>query len=632
MMKNLMTAAAVAWLCIASIGLQAKTEEVDKARSSLRDENTKAAALFDMLFDAELERSPEFKSYLGIKTDYDKWDNISLAREDDNHKFNQRQLLKLQTLELDKLNEQNILSYRLYENKLQREIDGYTWRHHNYPVNQMFGGHSHIASFLINIHKVDNESDALAYIGRLKGVDVYLDQLIEGLEKRKEEEIIAPKFVFPHVISDSENVISGRPFDKGESVKDSTLLADFKKKVDALSLDEQKQAELIANAEKALIEVVGPAYKKLIAYLATLEKVADTRDGAWKLPKGKQFYAHALQNTTTTALSAKEIHKIGLAEVERIHDEMRKIMKQVKFKGDLAEFFVFMREDKQFYYPETDEGRARYLAEATALIDTMKAQLDTLFITKPKADIIVKAVEPFREKSAGKAFYQRPSADGTRPGKYYANLYDMSSMPTYQMEALAYHEGIPGHHMQISIAQELDEVPRFRRYLSYTAYVEGWGLYSELVPKEIGFYQDPYSDFGRLAMELWRACRLVVDTGLHYKNWTRKEAIFYLIKNTPNSKPDSVKAIERYIVMPSQATAYKIGMLKILKLREQSKAALGDKYDVREFHDVILKNGAVPLDILEQLCRRVGRQQKERLSPLASKPLFVALVKSDSCE
>jgi uncharacterized protein (DUF885 family) len=231
----------------------------------------------------------------------------------------------------------------------------------------------------------------------------------------------------------------------------------------------------------------------------------------------------------------------------------------------------------------------------------MKSRLDELFITKPKADIIVKAVESFREKSAGKAFYQRGTPDGSRPGTYYANLYDMTAMPIYQMEALAYHEGIPGHHMQLSIAQELQDIPKFRKFGGYTAYTEGWGLYTELLPKEIGMYSDPYSDFGRLAMELWRACRLVVDTGIHSKKWTREEGIKYYVDNTPNAESDAVKMVERHIVMPSQATAYKIGMNKILELRENARKALGDTFDIREFHDVVLTNGAVPLTILEEL-------------------------------
>ena len=310
-----------------------------------------------------------------------------------------------------------------------------------------------------------------------------------------------------------------------------------------------------------------------------------------------------LNAMTTTNLSASEIHELGLQEMDRIHDEMRTIMKKVGFEGTLKEFFDFTRTDDQFFYPNTAEGKAAYLAEATEMIDTMRDALPSMFNTFPEAKMIVKAVEPFREKSAGKAFYSSPALDGSRPGTYYANLYNTKDMPIYQMEALAYHEGIPGHHMQIAISQELEGIPTFRKFGRYTAYTEGWGLYSEYFPKEFGFYEDPYSDFGRLAMELWRAARLVVDTGIHDKKWTRGQAIAYLIENTPNPEGDCRKAIERYIVMPGQATAYKIGMLKILELREWAKIELGEAFDIREYHDVVLKNGAVPLEMLEELVK-----------------------------
>lgn len=298
-------------------------------------------------------------------------------------------------------------------------------------------------------------------------------------------------------------------------------------------------------------------------------------------------------------MTPDEIHDLGLSEVARIHDEMRGIMKKVGFEGSLQDFFEFMRTDEQFYFPATDEGRAAYLDLANGYIDGINARIDEMFITQPKAALNVKRVESFRERSAGKAFYQRPAADGSRPGIYYANLFDMTQMPSYQAEALAYHEAVPGHHMQIAIQQELEDVPAFRRFSGVTAYSEGWGLYCELLPKEFGFYEDPYSDFGRLAMELWRAARLVVDTGLHHKKWSREEAIDYLLTNTPNSQGDAVKAIERYLVMPGQATAYKIGMLKILELRARAVEALGDAYDIRDFHEVVLRNGPVPLSVLE---------------------------------
>ena len=490
------------------------------------------------------------------------------------------------------------LSVKLLTAALQEELDDAKWDLYSYPVNQMYGTHSNVPSLLINQHSISDESDAKAYIGRLKGVTSYFKQLEQQLQARADIGILPPKFVFAHVIGASRNIISGAPFDGGN---DSTLLADFRGKVQELKLEQAEKDLLIKEAELALVGSVKPAYENLISLLTTLEEKAGTDDGVWRFKEGDKFYATRLARITTTDYSAEKIHQLGVSEVARIHDEMKSIMKKVGFKGDLQQFFAFMRDDPQFYYPDTAEGKAAYLAEATRIIDTMKSRLDELFIVKPKADMVVKAVEPFREQSAGKAFYEQPSMDGSRPGIYYANLYRMSGMPKYQMEALAYHEGIPGHHMQIAIAQELDNVPKFRKFGGYTAYIEGWGLYTEFLPKEIGMYQDSYSDFGRLAMELWRACRLVVDTGLHDKKWSREQAIQYLVDNTPNSKGEAVNAIERYIVMPGQATAYTVGMLKMLELREKAKTALGDKFDIRQFHDVVLKNGAVPLDVLEQL-------------------------------
>ena len=328
------------------------------------------------------------------------------------------------------------------------------------------------------------------------------------------------------------------------------------------------------------------------------------------MPDGEKWYQNRLNWFTTTTLSADEVHQIGLENVDRIHQAMLAIKEQVGFKGDLQAFFEFMRTDKQFYYTSDTAGRERYMREATAYIDTMRSKIPEYFNLLPKADMIVKRVESFREKSAGKAFYQRPSPDGSRPGVYYANLYDMMSMPTYQMEALAYHEGIPGHHMQLAIAQELEGVPQFQKFVSFTAYTEGWGLYTEELAKDMGFYQDPYSDFGRLAMELWRACRLVVDTGVHAKRWSREKAIQYLIDNTPNPDEDARKAIERYIAMPGQATAYMIGKLKIMALRQQLSDALGDKFDIKGFHDEILKDGPVPMSLLEEKLNKWAEQQK----------------------
>ena len=566
-------------------------------QQSEQTESEKANQLFEDIFMENVMRSPMYQSYLGIKDDQDKWDDISDEQAKEDLALTKKHLEQVKAIDESKLNEQTKISWMLMKQKLENEIADFKWRHHNYPVNQMFGMHSQVASLLINQHGIGSVDDAEDYIARLNGLPGLFDQLAENLELRAEKGIIAPKFVYPYVISDSKNIITGAPFDDSEP---SALWEDFTSKVEQLELEESQREELLAAAEKAMLESVKPAYQDLITAVEGIAEQATTKDGAWKFPDGEAFYNNALQRTTTTDLTAEEIHEIGLSEMERIHEEMRAIMEEVGFEGTLREFFVHMRNSDEFIYPNTEEGRQRYLDEATAYIDNMRERLDELFINKPKAGLIVKAVEPFREKSAGKAFYQQPSMDGSRPGTYYANLYDMEAMPTYQMEALAYHEGIPGHHMQIAIQQELEGIPKFRRFGRYTAYSEGWGLYTEKLPKEIGLYKDPYSDFGRLAMELWRAVRLVVDTGIHDKKWTREEGIDFYVTNTPNAKSDAVKMVERHIVMPGQATAYKIGMNKILELREKAKSELGDKFDIREFHDVVLGSGPVPLNILEQ--------------------------------
>ena len=326
-----------------------------------------------------------------------------------------------------------------------------------------------------------------------------------------------------------------------------------------------------------------------IAWAKSAEPRATTDDGIWKLPDGGAYYDFLLESFTTTKLTVSEIHDIGLREVARLHGEMRGVMHEVGFERDLPAFFDFMRKDGRFYYPDTPEGQAAWLADATQSIAAIRARLPELFVTLPKAELVVRAVEPFREKSAGKAFYQRPAQDGSRPGVFYANLYRMREMPKYEQEALAFHEGIPGHHLQIAIASEQEALPQFRRSGGYTAYSE----------KELGFYKDPYSEFGRLALELHRAVRLVVDTGLHARRWSREQTIRYHVENSPTGEDAAIKATERYILNPGQATAYMIGMLKIVELRERAAAALGKDFDVREFHDLVLRTGGVPLTVLE---------------------------------
>ena len=562
-------------------------------------ETKRLNAFFEEIFEAELLHSPIALTYQGRRERYNEWNDASDTAAIARFERGQASLKRMKSeFEFDSLSPDGQISWQLFEYAAKQEAAAHPFRKHGYVFNQMFGQQSAIPAFLINQHKVQSVSDAEDYVSRLEGVRGYLGQHVANARERALLGVRPPRFVYDYVISDARNVITGAPFDDGD---DSPLFDDFKKKVNALDISDDEKAKLIIQAHDALLSSVLPAYEELSAWLVSDKSKAGDDDGVWRLPLGEAYYDVMLRQRTTTELSAKEIHALGLLEVDRIHSEMRDIMEQVGFDGSLQDFFEFMRTDPRFYYPSSDEGRERYLTEATTLIDDMKTRLPSMFDTLPKADLIVKRVEPFREKSAGKAFYERPAPDGSRPGTYYANLYNMEDMPTYQMAALAFHEGVPGHHLQLAIAQELPDVPRFRRFGGHTAYLEGWGLYSEYLGKEMGFYQDPYSDFGRLAMELWRAARLVVDTGLHDKRWSREEAIQYLIDNTPNPEGDCRKAIDRYIVMPGQATAYKIGMIKILELRADAMAKLGKDFDMGGFHDAVLAKGSVPLGLLEEL-------------------------------
>ena len=568
------------------------------AQTAEETESDRLNAWFQEVFDRDVARSPMTQTFLGMKTNYDQWSDASPEFAQESFELGQADLAHMrETFDYDALDDSAQLSWHLFEYDAERSAEGQRWADHRYTFTPRSGPHMNAASFLINNHRVDTVEDAEAYIGRLRNLPVYMDQSIANSRRSAEIGVLTPLWTYEPMITTARNIISGAPFDDGEA---SPLLADFTGKVEALGLEADEQARLIGEAEAALTEAVAPAYERVIALFEEQAAVATEDDGVWKHPDGGEFYNYLLNGYTTMDLSAEEIHQLGLSEVARIHDEMRGIMEQVGYEGSLQDFFEFMRTDEQFYYPNTDEGRDGYLADATALIDTMRETLPQMFNTFPRAEMEVRRVEIFRQDSAGKAFYQRPAPNGSRPGVYYANLRDMSLMPTYQMEALAYHEGIPGHHMQLAIMQELEGVPAFRRFGGYTAYTEGWGLYTEYLPKEYGFYSDPYSDFGRLAMELWRACRLVVDTGLHSQQWTRQEAVDYLAENTPNPLGDSIAAIDRYIVYPGQATAYKVGMLEILRLRGVAEEALGDRYDIRDFHDVVLTQGAMPLSVLEQ--------------------------------
>ena len=539
---------------------------------------------------AQLELSPLSKSYRGIRDeDYSEWGDFTDASNVADEKLLQSTVAEMRTdYDIAELDRDDALSYRLFNAMAARSARSHTFRKYGYIFNQMNGAQSGLPAFLINIHRVGSLADAKAYVSRIEKLGTVLDELTAEAMTRADAGVMPPDWVYPYVISDIENLLS--------AADGNAILADFAKKIEKIDLSEAQRAGLNGGAKDVWRDSAAPAFERLLAEMKRQQAIAPTDDGVWRFPEGAAYYKALLANYTTTDLTADEIHAIGLREVERIHGEMRAIMAKVGFEGTLQDFFQFTRTDDQFFYTTRED----YLRDAQAKLDAMEKKLPEYFGRLPKAPMIIKPVEAFREKSAGKAFYQSPAPDGSRPGTYYVNLYNLRDMSKNELEALAYHEGFPGHHLQRALQTEMADLPPFRRFGGFTAYTEGWGLYTEELPKEMGFYEDPYSDFGRLGMELWRACRLVVDTGIHHKRWSREKAIQYLTDNTPNPDGDIRKAIERYIVYPGQATAYMIGKLKIMEIREKARAELGETFDIRGFHDTVLESGPVPLSILEE--------------------------------
>ena len=596
--KTAISGLAIALAYVASPAIAQTTATAPTAAAEV-DQNAAITAFFEEYDAQQLALSPLSKSYRGIKdSDYGRWGdftNAAEARANDAA----RSALKEMRARFDpaQLTPENRLSYRLFEKRAERSEAAVKYNDYGYVFDQMNGAQSELPAFLINIHRVDNKSDARAYVSRLYGIGPGMSQAIEQAKARAAQGIMPPKWVYPYVINDARNVITGAPFDSGP---DAPLFADFKGKVGKLNISQIEKDLLIADAAQALNSAVKKAYEALISEMTAQEKVAGTDDGVWRFKDGAGYYAERLANYTTTNMTPEQIHQLGLAQVARIHKEMGVVQKKMGVKGDLQAFFKYMRTEPKFYAPETAEGRALYLSETQKAKDAITPLLPKWFGTLPQAPLVVKPVEAFREKSAGKAFYQSPAPDGSRPGTYYANLYKMADMPLTEVEALFYHEGVPGHHLQLAIQTELKGVPAFRKFGGVTAYSEGWGLYSEKLAKDMGIYTDPARDFGRLQLELHRAIRLVVDSGLHYKRWSRETAIKYVEDNSADAPGGIVKAIERYIIYPGQATAYMVGRLKISELRDKAQKALGKKFDIRGFHDTVLKSGPVPLDVLEE--------------------------------
>jgi uncharacterized protein (DUF885 family) len=569
----------------------------------------------DAKYEQQLDLSPMARAYAGEKKDYDKIDDMSEAAADRALEW-QRQSVEELKAKFDRatLPPDAQLSYDLWIYQYEDAASLAGFKRNTYVFDQLYGPHTRIPQFLMQVHRVDEPADMDAYIARIGGIARAQLQLLDIAKKNAAAGSRVPRFSYEAMIPQARKLITGAPFG-GEG--SSAVWSDVQTKVDGLvkagKIDAAKADAYKAAARKVLLEQWQPAYEQLIAWFESEVPKADTiATGVGKNPNGKPYYEAMLASSTTTKLSAEQVHQIGLDEVARIKGEMEQIKRQVGFKGTLPEFFKFVREDDRFYYPNTDQGRQAYIDAATAHIAFMKQQLPKYFGILPKADVIVKRVEPYREVAGAPQHYYFSTPDGSRPGVFYAHLLDMRAMPIPQLEVIAYHEALPGHHMNFAIARELTDIPNFRKYLYINAYQEGWGLYCEKLAKQIGAYQDPYSDFGRLTTEIWRAIRLVVDTGLHSKGWTEEQSVKYFMENSSAAEGQIRAEVQRYIIMPGQATGYKIGMIKMEELRKRAEAQLGSKFDIRGFHDTILGRAQMPLDLLDQRIDRWIAQQKAR--------------------
>ena len=576
--------------------------QVAPAAAATQAQDAALLQFLDRAYDEQLALSPESQTQLGFKTDYDKLDDYTDAAAVRGRALDERQLKAMRAqFRPEQLGESARVSYRLFEYQVEREGESFQFRNLRFPVSTNGSPAGDIPVLLINNHKVDSVADAEAYISRLRDTERVMREVAATMREQAAAGIIPNKVNFAPARADAKAVITGAPFDTGP---DSTVMTDFRKKVSALKAPEPTKTKLLADASAALTGPFRRGYDTLFAALDAIEPLSKGNFGAWSLPNGAAYYADRLKGSTTTDLTADQIHELGLRQVAAIRQEMEAIKREVGFSGTLEQFFDSIRTDPKFKYPNTIAGREQYLGDARAVIASVMAAAPRYFRVLPKAPLEVRAVEKWREGTASTAFYNPPSADGARPGIYYVNLVDMNQTQKVQVAGIAAHEGAPGHHFQIARQQELTGIPKFRKFGGYGAYMEGWGLYSERLANEMGVYKDPYARFGMLSLQVWRAIRLVLDTGIHSKRWTREQAVAYFKANSSVSEKDIGREVDRYFNWPGQATSYMVGQLKIAELRKRAEQELGPKFDIRDFHEAILSQGALPLAVLEEQVNR----------------------------
>jgi len=543
-------------------------------------------ALLDEVWEWQLAENPMFASQLGDRRYNDRWSDQSVTAIERRQQQTREFLQRVYAIDRSALGDADQLNYELFRRQLQDNVDSFAFNAYLIPFNQRGG-----------VQNLDNNTNSLSFVTvkdyedwltRLGKVDVVIEQSIDRAEKGRKSGMMSPTILMRRI----PDQISVQLVEDPET---SPFYKVFAEMPNAIPIDEQQR--LRALARETITETVLPAYRKLDKYFsATYLPASRESIGLSELPNGSEWYEYLARRFTTTQMSPNDIHRLGLNEVRRIRDEMQKIIDGLDFGGSFDDFLVFLRTDSQFYFDNPDDLYQAYLATSKRI----DPELVKLFGKLPRMPYGVKPIPDSIAPDTTTAYYSRPAADGSRAGTYWVNLYKPEVRPRYEIEVLSVHEAMPGHHLQISLQQELPDMPNFRRFMGFTAFVEGWGLYSESLGYDLGLYKDEYSQFGQLTYEMWRAVRLVVDTGIHYKGWTRQQAIDFFKDNAAKTELDIINEIDRYIGMPGQALAYKIGQLKMKSIRDNAERTLGDDFDVRAFHDELLGGGALPLDILEQ--------------------------------
>jgi uncharacterized protein (DUF885 family) len=550
-------------------------------------------------YDRLMQTNPSLATEQGSSVGNDRWESLGESGAAAERLAAEQELANLRRdFATAPLGPKTRLQYRVFENSQQLLLDRYEWRNHLYPLNQIVGPPIDIPQVL-GSQKIASAADAEAWLRRVAATPQYLGGLVERLNLEAAQGVYLPKSVYPILIDQVRGLRDGIPDqDAADAHWSSPMLDDFRAKVGALSLPVSQEEALIKRARRALVGDLRPAYGRVIDALEAHASRTPIVGGVWQLPQGDAFYAFLVRQFTTTDMTPAQVHELGLREVERTHREMAAIMARVGFKGDVSAFMKQMKADPRFYLADDEAGRTAYLNRARGIVAAMQAKLPTAFLTPPPLPLEILPTPAYRAAGAPSGFYTAGTADGSRPGVVSVNLTDLGTRPLYDLESLLYHESVPGHHLQISSILVDPSIPQLRkveRWWENSAFVEGWALYAERLGKEMGFFQDPYADFGRLAAELWRATRLVVDSGLHYKRWTREQAIAYLDQNTPSPHVTNEGAVDRYLAVPGQATSFMVGMQHFLAERERAKRALGERFDLRQFHAIVLENGYVPL-------------------------------------